>query len=415
MFQRIGPAAMKKDLGNIVALLEYLGHPERKFESIHIAGTNGKGSTAHILTAALMGNGWKTGLYTSPHYRDFRERIKINGQLIQKKQVTDFVAKHQTFIESIQPSFFEITVAMAFQCFADAGVQIAVIETGLGGRLDSTNVLNPLVSVITNIGYDHQQFLGETLPEIAGEKAGIIKKGTPVIIGETQEEVRHVFRQKAIELGAPLIYADQIYRTEVLSYSLTGMQVNLYEREKCVLENMSTDLTGPYQAINLTTAFATLDALGNMYPDWRVPTDILPLVWKNIKKSTRLLGRWQLLSKNPLVLADSAHNKPGLELIFSRLKEIPFQNLHIVLGIVSDKDPHPVLSLFPKEATYYFAKADIPRGLEAVKLQEAARQHELKGRTYVSVKRALAAAKRNANPDDLIFVGGSIFTVAEVI
>ncbi|MBR9922694.1 MAG: bifunctional folylpolyglutamate synthase/dihydrofolate synthase [Bacteroidetes bacterium] len=415
MFQRIGPAAMKKDLGNIHALLEYLDHPEQKFEAIHIAGTNGKGSVAHILTASLMETGWKTGLYTSPHYRDFRERIKVNGQLIPKLEVIHFVEKHDVFIQELKPSFFEITVAMAFQHFAEAGVHIAIIETGLGGRLDSTNVLDPLVSVITNIGYDHQQFLGESLPEIAGEKAGIIKKGRPVVIGETQEEVRSVFREKAIQMGAPLIYADQIYQTEVAETTLEGMKINLHERGEKVLDHLQTDLSGPYQSINLNTAFACLDALGNTNPDYRVDPSILQTAWSKIKPSTNMLGRWHLLGKDPIILADSAHNQPGLELVLGRLDEIPFRELHIVLGIVADKDPLPVLQLFPQKATYYFAKADIPRGLDAVKLQDAAAKAGLNGKTYSSIPKALSAAKQAASKEDLIYVGGSIFTVAEVV
>jgi dihydrofolate synthase/folylpolyglutamate synthase len=415
MFQRIGPAAMKKDLGNIRALCAYLGHPEQQIATIHIAGTNGKGSTSHILAAALQAMGWKTGLYTSPHYRDFRERIKINGELISKRDVVQFVETHRSFIEQLQPSFFEITVAMAFDHFARQQVDIAVIETGLGGRLDSTNILEPLLSVITNIGYDHQQFLGDTLPEIAGEKAGIIKRGTPVVIGQTQPEVKKVFEEKAIAMGAPIIFADQIYRTQVRSESMEGMQLDLFERDQLIVENLFTDLSGPFQALNLNTAFGSLDTLGNMHPNWKIPPEILPMAWHSVKSSTNFLGRWHTLGENPRILADSAHNVDGLRPALQKLQEIPHRKLHIVLGIVADKNPEPVLSLFPPEARYYFAKAAIPRGLAADQLQQTAQKLGLEGKTYSSVRRALAAAKRAAEKEDLIFVGGSIFTVAEVV
>ena len=416
MFQRIGPAAMKKDLGNIRVLLDYLGNPEKKFASIHIAGTNGKGSVSHILGAALMAAGWKTGFYTSPHYVDFRERIKINGELISKRKVVAFVQQHQAFIEELRPSFFEITVAMAFQHFAEEGVGIAIVETGLGGRLDSTNVLNPLLSVITNIGWDHQQFLGDTLPQIAGEKAGIIKKGTPVVIGETQsEDISAVFRRKADQEGAPLIFADQLYEAEVVKQDFSGMQLRFRESGKTIIDQLDSDLSGPYQPRNFCTAFGALDTLGNMYPDRRISPDILPDAWKEIKSSTHFLGRWQVMGESPLILADSAHNKDGLELVMTALDKLPRKKLHIVLGMVADKDHAPVLQLFPKEAKYYFAKADIPRGLDAEQLRQAAGGQGLKGKSYSSIRRALAAAKKSAQPEDLIFVGGSIFTVAEVV
>jgi dihydrofolate synthase/folylpolyglutamate synthase len=323
MFQRIGPAAMKKDLGNIRALCAYLGHPEQQIATIHIAGTNGKGSTSHILAAALQAMGWKTGLYTSPHYRDFRERIKINGELISKRDVVQFVETHRSFIEQLQPSFFEITVAMAFDHFARQQVDIAVIETGLGGRLDSTNILEPLLSVITNIGYDHQQFLGDTLPEIAGEKAGIIKRGTPVVIGQTQPEVKKVFEEKAIAMGAPIIFADQIYHTQVRSESMEGMQLDLFERDQLIVENLFTDLSGPFQALNLNTAFGSLDTLGNMHPNWKIPPEILLMAWRSVKSSTNFLGRWHTLGENPRILADSAHNVDGLRPALQKLQEIP--------------------------------------------------------------------------------------------
>ena len=426
MFQRVGATAMKKDLTNIRKLCAALGNPQEKFKTLHIAGTNGKGSTAHLLSAVLQTHGFKTGLYTSPHYRDFRERIKIDGALISKKAVIEFVEKYKNLFAEIKPSFFEITVALAFKHFADREVDIAVIETGLGGRLDSTNIITPLLSIITNIGYDHQQFLGDTLPLIAGEKAGIIKRGVPVIIGETQEETAPVFRQKAEKENADIYFADENFRAEILRTRyptgsgknahkevLTTFSVkNLKENTKRICE---INLTGSYQAKNLQTVLQTLEILPRVWSDFTLNAGLTQNAFGKLKTLTRFIGRWHILGNEPLIIADSAHNEAGIQLIISQLSKITCQNLHFVLGMVNDKDIEKILSMLPKNATYYFAKANIPRGLDVKELKRKAELQGLQGRTYTSVGNALKAAKRKAATEDLIYIGGSTFTVAEVV
>ncbi len=418
MFQRIGPAAFKKDLGNTLALCEHLGQPQLTFPSIHIAGTNGKGSTAHFLSAIFSAAGFKTGLYTSPHYRDFRERIKINGALIPKRAVIQFVEANRAFAEQLKPSFFEWTVGLAFDYFAKEKVDIAVIETGLGGRLDSTNVITPIVSVITNIGYDHQNMLGDTLPLIAGEKAGIIKPGIPVVIGETHPETANIFLDKAKASGSPIIFADQHLVASPKRATETHVAYDVFQDGKLRYQDLSLNQLGDYQHKNLVTVLQTMEVIAPMFPKFKQEKFLVEAIrvgLSNLKRLSNFMGRWEYISKSPRVLCDSAHNEDGIRLAMKAIEIIPHKKLHFVFGTVNDKPPTKVLSLLPKNARYYFAKANIPRGLDAVSLAQQGEGMGLQGKAYKSVRIALAAAKRAAAPDDLVFVGGSIFVVAEVI
>lgn len=414
MYQRVGNAAFKKDLTNIKALLAALGQPQERFASIHVGGTNGKGSVGHLLSAALQSSGRKTGLYTSPHFKDFRERIKVNGRYVSRQFVTEFVTDIRPLLNDIRPSFFEITVAMAFSWFAKQEVDIAVVEVGLGGRLDSTNVLQPELAVITNISFDHQQFLGDTLPLIASEKAGIIKRDVPVVIGETQKEAAPVFRAKAEQEQAPLYFADQLFQVKTLRENLTATYYSIQRKQQLYCPELAVNLHGPYQYLNLQTALAALEVWQQHQPNRFLPFSAIETGWADLQALTRFQGRWQLLAEHPRILVDSAHNEGGLTAIMERLHQLSGQ-LHIVMGVVNDKKLDQILTLFPKEARYYFAKADIPRGLPAKDLQRTAAEFGLVGRTYVSVRNALRAAMRAAQPADTIFVGGSIFTVAEVL
>ncbi|MBK6995484.1 MAG: bifunctional folylpolyglutamate synthase/dihydrofolate synthase [Lewinellaceae bacterium] len=438
MFHRIGAAAYKNDLTNTIALCEHLGNPHQKFQSIHVGGTNGKGSVSHMLAAVCQASGMKTGLYVSPHYKDFRERIKIDGQYIPRRQVVDFVGLHREAIERIQPSFFELCVAMAFDWFARQKVDIAIIEVGLGGRLDSTNVITPLLSVITNISYDHQNLLGDTLPLIAAEKAGIIKPGIPVVIGETHPESAPVFLKKAAEVAAPIVFADQHFRVEECNPAQRSGIHNVFKDGHLFLENLEVDASGPFQAKNVATVLQALEVFGKRLcirvgrprrssktsevsqPEY---TTLIRSGLKNLRLLTRFMGRWQIIGENPMILCDSAHNEAGLRLAFEDILKtykvsknlIGFKQLHIVTGFVNDKDVDKALGFFPQEARYYFAKANIPRGLEAQVLQEKAAGFGLQGRAYSSVRNALRAAKRAAKPNDMILVIGSIFVVGEVL
>jgi dihydrofolate synthase/folylpolyglutamate synthase len=415
MFQRVGPKAFKKDLTNIIKLTEALDNPQHKFPSIHIAGTNGKGSTAFTLSAIFQAQGFKTGLYVSPHYKDFRERIRIGSTYVPKKFVIGFVEKQEALFKEIKPSFFEISVAMAFAYFAEQKVDIAIIETGLGGRLDSTNLVNPLLSIITNISYDHQNFLGDTLPEIAGEKAGIIKNATPVVIGETHSETKPVFEKVAKQKKAPITFADKPFVLKEKNNTLEHTTYDVWKENHLYLEALKVNLSGSFQSKNLKTVFESLAVLQKNHPEYTITEKALRQGLLHIKELTRYIGRWQVLSRNPIILCDSAHNEGGLKITTKQLMEIPHSNLHCVLGFVNDKNVDMPLSFFPKEARYYFAKANIPRGLDAKLLKAAAAGHHLEGKAYSSVKNALKAAKRAAQADDLIFVGGSVFTVAEVV
>ncbi|MBE9483619.1 MAG: bifunctional folylpolyglutamate synthase/dihydrofolate synthase [Bacteroidetes bacterium] len=390
MFQRVGPAAYKADLSNTFKLCKLLGNPENAFRSVHVAGTNGKGSVSHMIASVLQEAGYKTGLYTSPHLKDFRERIRINGVMIPEEKVVEFIAKHKQGFTGIGLSFFEMTVGMAFDYFRKEKVDIAVVETGMGGRLDSTNVLTPLLSVITNIGYDHTQFLGDTLKKIAGEKAAIIKAGIPAIIGETQEEVKDVFIDRAKETGSPLSFADQ---------------GNYPGIEPC--------LAGEWQKRNLKTALAAIIALGKT--GFNISEDQIRSGIENTLSNTGLLGRWQILQNKPLAICDIGHNRDGVREVLKMIDQTPHQTLHFVLGLVADKNAEPVLELLPESATYYFCKADIPRGMVVHELKEQASKYHLSGESYKNVKEAYRAALDNANENDLVFVGGSTFVVAEIL
>lgn len=387
MYQRVGESAFKKDLTNTLAFSKELGFPEKKFKTIHVGGTNGKGSTSHMLASILQEAGYKVGLYTSPHLKNFTERIRINGKEIPKRTVTAFINQQKDFLLEQKLSFFEMTVGMAFDYFANEKVDIAVIEVGLGGRLDSTNIITPLISVITNIGYDHMQFLGETLPEIAKEKAGIIKQHIPVIIGEFQSEVAYVFQNKATEKNTTITFASQ----DTADYR--------------------TDLLGDYQKSNTKTAVAGIRTLTGFKISEKNIADGL----QNVVKNTNLKGRWQVLRENPTVICDTAHNKEGLQIALNQLKNQQFEQLHIVLGVVSDKKTEDIFPFFPKEAHYYFCKPNIPRGLSEVVLQQKASEFGLKGNTFSSVKKALSNALKSANQQDIIYVGGSTFVVAEIV
>lgn len=411
MYQRQGVQAYKKDLTNTLALLEACGNPHLGLKTIHIAGTNGKGSTSHIIAGALMSQGLKTGLYTSPHYRDFRERIKLNGELIPAWYVKKFANDTAEAMGSIKPSYFEMTVALAFSWFHFQRVDVAVIETGLGGRLDSTNVITPLVSVITNISYDHMNLLGNTLEEIANEKAGIIKPNIPVVVGERQPETNDVFRIKAQTENSEIQFAEDSIHIESDSEKY-GTTLRISCDGKPWISNLFIDIQGPYQKSNLTTAFCALKVLENEFP---LDIPKLKAHFKEFTKHTKFIGRWQWLQKKPDILADSAHNEGGLSLVLRAIQKMDYPKIHIVIGFVNDKEIDKVLELFPKDAVYYFCKANIPRGLDAETLCLKAKNAGLTGRNYTSVKRAYAAARAKAGKEELIFVGGSIFIVAEVI
>ena len=388
MYQQKGAVAMNAKLDNIIRFCNVLDNPEKKFKSIHVAGTNGKGSSSHMLASILQEAGYKVGLYTSPHLRDFRERIKINGKVVSKEFVTDFIEQHKPFFEYNRLSFFEMTVGMAFEYFAQEKVDIAIVEVGLGGRLDSTNIITPEVSLITNIGMDHTQFLGDTLEKIALEKAGIIKPKVPVIISETQPETKMIFTLIAHQLKSNIIFADV---------------------ESAVI--YETDLLGEYQQKNIKGVVACIHQLKN----FDVPEKAIVAGLRKVVENTGLLGRWQELQNNPLVVCDTAHNKEGLELILKQIEKQSYNQLHIVLGFVKDKDVNSVLVLFPKDAKYYFVRPSIPRGMDAAVLQELAKELGLNGVVCKSVKNGLKKALNCADNKDMIYVGGSTFVVAEVV
>lgn len=409
MYQRQGKSAYKKDLKNIIALCDHLGNPQDQLRSIHIAGTNGKGSCSHIIGSCLVASGLKVGIYTSPHYKDFRERIKIDGKYISKKWVSNFITKHKATIEQIKPSFFEITVAMAFTYFHEEGVDVAVIETGLGGRLDSTNILKPLLTLITNISLDHQNMLGNTLVEIAHEKAGIIKSKTPIIIGEYQREVAPIFEGTAQKRSANLSYASALYQVDQ-----KGSKVIVQDQEDNPLFTFKTHLRGPYTVKNIVSSIAILTEW-NKLSNTKINAITVKKGFKLLKSKINYMGRWQEIQKKPLTIADSAHNVAGLSTAFSHLAIMKYKKLHIVLGFVNDKDLDQVLKLLPTDASYYFAKANIPRGQDAKLLQSKADNYNLKGRSYKTVKKAYKSAQKASSKKDLIFVCGSIFVTAEVL
>jgi len=428
MYSRIGAAAYKEDLHNTIALCNAIDNPQTKFKSIHIAGTNGKGSTSHMLAAILQQAGYKTGLYTSPHLKDFRERIKINGEMISEDFVVDFTERTKTVSEEIQPSFFELTVAMAFDYFEKEKVDIAVIETGLGGRLDSTNIITPLLSIITNIGYDHMDLLGNTLEKIASEKAGIIKPGVPVVIGEYLPETKNIFLKKATQCNAPIHFAQDEYAVSNINYSMQLLSCDVTSTENNITEIFELDLNGLYQTKNIRTVLCAEGIL--MQLGFNIKNEDEKLALKNVKKLTGLYGRWDVISSNPTIILDVAHNEDGIRQLLNQLSIVnsPLPGIrngssmvhgqssmvHFVIGMVKDKDISKTLSLLPKNATYYFSNAHIERALPHKDLQEKAKNFELNGENFDDVNEAIKAAKLNAAPDDIIIVCGSVFLVAEV-
>ncbi|MCF3108086.1 bifunctional folylpolyglutamate synthase/dihydrofolate synthase [Niabella sp. CC-SYL272] len=412
MFSRVGAAAIKNGFDNINALCSFLGAPQTKIRCIHVAGTNGKGSVSHMLASILQSQGYKTGLYTSPHLTDFRERVKIDGKMIREQEVVDFIERIQPEIERLNPSFFEITVAMAFDHFAREAVDFAVIETGLGGRLDSTNIIRPLLSVITNIGLDHVQLLGDTLPKIAGEKAGIIKEAVPVVIGETQPETAPVFIEKAKQLKAPIHFADQVYHAENWYYQEERLVAEVSKQDTVDHLRYSMELSGAYQVKNLLTVLEACRQLRQL--DIALDEAAIVKGIAHTKRLSGLHGRWETIQKHPRIILDVAHNEDGMRQVLNQLELTPYRKLHLVLGIVKDKDVDKVLSLLPATALYYFTQAHLPRALPAGELAEKAAIFQLKGAVWPDVNVALDAAKAQAHADDLVLVCGSIFLVGEV-
>jgi dihydrofolate synthase/folylpolyglutamate synthase len=418
VFHRQGPAALKPSLDNTLRLCAALGDPQHRFKSIHIAGTNGKGSVSSMLASILMEAGLqKVGLYTSPHLKSFTERIRISGQNIPEDWVVAFVARVKPLIEAIEPSFFELTVAMCFDYFAQQGVDVAVIEVGLGGRLDSTNIITPQLSVITNISFDHMELLGDTLDKIAAEKAGIIKPGVPAVVGEALPETRPVFDAVAARNQAPIRYARDEYDVRLLDWNIRTQTLQVTHRESGRSRVVATDLTGGYQLHNVRTAVAATDSLNTL--GYKLPDDVLLQGLANVRRNSGLRGRMDILAEAPLTIADVAHNQAGITTVIQQITSLRQtahkKQLHVVYGMVKDKDASKVLSLLPRDARYYFVQPDLPRALPAQELQQKAQAHGLGGAFYPTVAAGLAAARGAAHPDDLILITGSIFVVAEAI
>jgi len=413
MFTRDGASAFKKDLANTYRLCEALGNPQERFKSIHIAGTNGKGSTSHMLAAILQQSGYKTGLYTSPHLLDFRERIRTDGTMIPEAWVAGFVSDLQPLIEQVQPSFFEVTVAMAFAFFAEKKVDVAVVETGLGGRLDSTNIITPLLSIITNIGYDHTAMLGNTLAEIAGEKAGIIKPGVSAVVGERQTAVEGVFERVAAEKGSPLLFASDQWQVD--NKGRDGLRLHLGVRRKDAVEDVcyDLDLTGSYQAKNLPAVLCAVEELRRR--DFSIADSDVYNALAHVQQLTGLMGRWQTVATHPLIICDTGHNVDGWREVLINIATTPHETLHVVFGMMRDKEPGLILPMLPKDADYYFCQVAMPRALPAEELRSTAADHGLVGDAYATVGEALTAARRSASATDLIFIGGSTFIVADAL
>jgi folylpolyglutamate synthase/dihydrofolate synthase len=415
MFQRTGAVAYKNSLDNTFRLDEMFGHPHQSYKTIHVAGTNGKGSVSHMLASVLQEAGYKTGLYTSPHLKDFRERIKIDGKMISEDAVVGFVEEYleKNKQEQVEPSFFELTVSMAFDYFRNEKVDVAVVEVGLGGRLDSTNIITPEVSVITNISFDHIALLGDTLPLIAAEKAGIIKKDVPVVVGETSVETSPVFISFAEKMNTELFFADQEYHADYSMRTIDGKQsLNIQKNGKLCYAGLKLDLLGIYQRYNVPTVLKTIDVLNEK--GWNLTEEIVRKGLLNTIGNTGLLGRWQIIGNNPLTVCDTGHNPAGIQLVVEQINQTAWRQLHIVIGMVNDKDQTKVLSLLPANAKYYFTKASIPRATEPEELKCKAEAFGLVGECYPSVREALSVARANAGKDDLVFVGGSTFVVAEI-
>jgi dihydrofolate synthase / folylpolyglutamate synthase len=412
MFHRVGPAAFKSSLDNIIKLCSELDNPHHKFKSIHVGGTNGKGSSSHMLAAILQCAGYKTGLYTSPHLKSFRERIRINGIEISEEEVTDFVHGNKEHFSAIEPSFFEMTCAMAFDHFARNKVDIAVVEVGLGGRLDSTNIIFPEACLITNISYDHQQLLGETLEKIAIEKAGIIKPNTPIIVSEFQEEVFDVFIDRALEEDAPLGFAPFKFRVEAWKKEKGKLKLNIFDQNGKRFYGLRCGLTGNYQLKNIPGVLTVINVLRTK--EYKISDDAIIEGLDKVIEITGLKGRWQTLNEKPLVICDTAHNEAGIENIVQQIKTTPHRKLHFIFGTVNDKDTDKIFNLLPREAHYYFCQAKIPRALEASVLGGLAQKYSLKGTVIPDVNAAISLALSQAAPEDLIFIGGSNFVVAEI-
>lgn len=425
MYHRVGIVAYKADLNNTIAICDLLNNPQRQLQCIHVAGTNGKGSVSHMLASIFQAAGYKTGLYTSPHLKDFRERIRINGKMIGRKYISEFVSRYKDDFDRIQPSFFEMTVGLAFQYFFDKRTDIAIIETGLGGRLDSTNVIHPLLSVITNIDWDHMNLLGNSLQKIAREKAGIIKHDVPVVVGESNNSTDDVFIKTAHDLNARLYFASKELKAELsagdskrkltvaqIRQKGTHLRINLSKKKKIIYNDLLLDLTGHYQLKNVVTVIQSIFLLNK---EFNITDEHIRVGLSDVKTSTGLSGRWQIINNMPLTIADTGHNSAGITAVLKMIETIKYNKLHFVISLVNDKETGTILSLLPRDAEYYFCKAAIPRGLDVKLLAEEGVRHKLKGNTYKSVKAALSAAKNKADENDLIIVGGSNFTVAEVI
>ena len=408
-YQRVGGIAYKEGLDNSLALDAHFGYPHRHYRTIHVAGTNGKGSTSHLLAAVLSEAGYKVGLYTSPHLIDFRERIRVNGEMIEQQFVVDFVKNHREAFEPIMPSFFELTMEMAFLYFQFMEVDVAIIETGLGGRLDSTNIISPNLSIITNIGFDHMQYLGKTLPKIAAEKAGIIKPNTPVVIGEIEnEEVREVFLKKAQQENAPIVFAEETMDNFKSEKTSDGWVLN-----NDSYQNLKNELGGWVQNKNARTVLTSIHELLKL--DYKIPNQAVYRGFANVVELTGLMGRWQTLQQKPRVVCDTGHNEHGIRYIVKQLAIENYETLRIVFGMANDKDTSTILSIMPKNAVYYFTQASVERALDVNILADNASEYGLEGNRYSSVKLALEAAKENANENDLIFIGGSSFIVADAL
>lgn len=414
MFQRIGAAAYKADIYNTVELMKALGNPEKKFKSIHVAGTNGKGSSSHLIASILREKGLKVGLHTSPHLKDFRERIKIDNKMCDEEFVINFVENNKELIERIKPSFFETAVAMAFTYFAQENVDIAIIEVGMGGRLDSTNVINPLACLITNISFDHTQFLGNSLEAIAEEKAGIIKQNTPVVISQTQKETQNVFLAKANEKNSPICFADSYLSCENVNHSQGLLKMDIYKNGVERIKNLQSSLSGYYQQKNILGVVALIDML-NQYHNFNISDEEIKQGIENLSSNFPIAGRWQTLCNKPLTICDTGHNEDGLKYVIEQIKNTPHEKLRFVLAMVNDKDVNKVLSMLDKDAEYYLSQAKIPRALPVDELAEKAQQAGLSFTKYATISQALAQAQQDSKENDLVFVGGSTFTVAEVV
>ena len=414
MFHRVGKSAYKANLNNTITLDNYFKNPHKKFKTIHVAGTNGKGSVSHLIASILQDAGYKTGLFTSPHLKDFRERIKVNGLMITEEEVAEFIDNNIQIIKEVNPSFFELATIMAFEYFKNSKVDVAVIETGLGGRLDCTNIIKPVLSIITNISWDHNEILGNTLKKIAIEKTGIIKKHTPVILGEFQKNISHVFNNKANELKSELIWADKTFSVKKSIQTPDTMQMFRikYNKEQ-VLNGLKTPLLGEYQKKNTATVLASVEKLKNI--GFIINDKNIYKGFKNVINNTTLKGRWQILSNNPLVICDIGHNVGGIKQNVTQLNKLKYETLHIVFGMVADKDFKKILKLLPKNAIYYFTKANIPRAKNEIELQKIASEYGLTGKTFSTVKKAYNSALKSAKQSDIVFVGGSAFVVAEVL